>query len=524
MWTTLDLEVKDESGNFEAYESEWIYLKAVAWQPNTTFDFTKPESCQAHVVKIHSKQNRVSDMEVALSTLFGIPQERLIIQLRHEKGYNNTVTCEYFNMDWRKPKLVGDFASLAHGVTLFVEENDPKGDFNNYKWKKEFDSEIEKITVNLSNVDDPEDTEFPLRIRVDRGDTVKQLKQVISDRIGLPVGEFYLVRKSNMQEIKEMNKSLASLGFSTGVNIKIVKGHAKNEGVFEVNISKVELIDESDKDSILFATEPVGKLEVSAELTGYLLKEAVCSLYNSKLPAGAAELTLADFRLRNPQNDFGSVVNDFDILEDLNLFDDKDIYLQINQPEKLVAYKGEDEADGKRLHILVREWDPETWQFGSLMEVEVPRTLKAVALGQYLHKTLFSHIPDNQFFGTRIAFFKSFIRSDLAMRAWFNLIQTPNVDLTKSKLELTRDSILVIVRDNSKPVREILTPDELKRYANQVFIDHVARKTINLSVAHKTQDELFKEAQARKPDWSKGKLKAESAVTITVGITATAET
>lgn len=103
-----------------------------------------------------------------------------------------------------------------------------------------------------------------------------------------------------------------------------------------------------------------------------------------------------------------------------------------------------------------------------------------------MQKSLFPHIPTNQFFGTRIAFFKSFVRSDLAMRAWFNLIQTPNTELAKSKLELTRDSILVIVRDNSKPVREQLTADELKRYANQVFIDHIARKGTNLAVTHKT--------------------------------------
>jgi hypothetical protein len=76
-------------------------------------------------------------------------------------------------MDWRKAKTVGEFANLAHGVTLFVEENDPKGDFNTYRWKKEFDAEIDKITLNLNHFDDPEDSEVPLRIRVDRGDTVK---------------------------------------------------------------------------------------------------------------------------------------------------------------------------------------------------------------------------------------------------------------------------------------------------------------------------------------------------------------
>ena len=73
-----------------------------------------------------------------------------------------------------------------------------------------------------------------------------------------------------------------------------------------------------------------------------------------------------------------------DVLEDLNLFDDKEFYLHPNQPDKLVAYTGTDEADGKRLNILVREWDSDSWQFGPLMEVEVPRTLKAVSFGQYL--------------------------------------------------------------------------------------------------------------------------------------------
>ena len=383
MWTTLDLEMKDDQGNFEPHEADWIHLKAVQWHPNTSFDFTKPDSYSSNVVRV-DKKDKVSDLEAKLSAQFGIPQDRLIIQLRHEKSYNNTITCEYFNMDWRKSKTVGEFASLAHGVTLFVEENDPKGDFNIYCWKKEFDAEIDKITLNLNHFDDPEDSEFPLRISVDRGDTVKQLKQAIAERISLPVSEFYLVRKSNMQEIKEMNKSLASLGFSTGVNIKIVKGHTKNEGIFEVRISVVKLVDDADKDSVLFTTEPLGKLEVSAELTGYILKEAVTSLYNSKLPAGTQELSIADFRLRNPQNDFGSVINDLDVLEDLNLFDDKEFYLHPNQPEKLVAYTGTDEADGKRLNILVREWDSDSWQFGPLMEVEVPRTLKAVSFGQYL--------------------------------------------------------------------------------------------------------------------------------------------
>ena len=120
MWTTLDLEMKDDQGNFEPHEADWIHLKAVQWHPNTSFDFTKPDSYSSNVVRV-DKKDKVSDLEAKLSAQFGIPQDRLIIQLRHEKSYNSTVTCEYFNLDWRKSKTVGEFASLAHGVTLFVE-------------------------------------------------------------------------------------------------------------------------------------------------------------------------------------------------------------------------------------------------------------------------------------------------------------------------------------------------------------------------------------------------------------------
>ena len=52
------------------------------------------------------------------------------------------------------------------------------------------------------------------------------------------------------------------------------------------------------------------------------------------------------------------------------------------------------------------------------------------------------------------------------------MVQTANTDLAKSKLELTRDSILVIVKNNSVSVREDLSEEELTKFANQSYIDH----------------------------------------------------
>jgi hypothetical protein len=205
----------------------------VKWQPNSSFDFSKPEGYPTEMIKVHSRQTTVAMMEQQLADLFFIPVDRLVIELRHERGLQNIVTCEYFNMDWRKSKVVGDFGSLQHGVTLFVEENDPKGSFEEFRWKKEFDAEIEKITVSVNQNEDGE----PMRIKVDRNDTIKQLKAAVSERISLPVTEFYFVRKSTNQEVKDVNKTLAALGFTNGVNLRLVMGHAKNEGVYTVNIS-----------------------------------------------------------------------------------------------------------------------------------------------------------------------------------------------------------------------------------------------------------------------------------------------
>jgi hypothetical protein len=53
--------------------------------------------------------------------------------------------------------------------------------------------------------------------------------------------------------------------------------------VYEIKLTLVQLVDSSEKDSIIFTADPLGKLEISGELTGFLLKQAVCSMFNANL-------------------------------------------------------------------------------------------------------------------------------------------------------------------------------------------------------------------------------------------------
>ena len=50
-----------------------------------------------------------------------IPVESLIMFLRHEHGYNSTTSTEYFNLDWRRPKIIKDVSKLDHGKIMYCE-------------------------------------------------------------------------------------------------------------------------------------------------------------------------------------------------------------------------------------------------------------------------------------------------------------------------------------------------------------------------------------------------------------------
>ena len=228
-------------------------------------------------------------MESKISEVTGIPVARLIILLRHEQ-VNQHVRCEYFNMDWRKNKVIRECSKIEHGWNIFVEENDPKGRFDDFGWKREFDSEADKVTLFFN---DPKDTQsfeqYPIRISILKTDTVGHLKELVSSRISVPVGQFYLKSSMTDREIKEDGKSVQAMGLSKGNNIKITLGAPRNEGQYQIELWKIAL-DES-KDSQLFTKEKVGQVLVKVCDTGAALKGQVRSLYG-----------VDNFSLRNPMN------------------------------------------------------------------------------------------------------------------------------------------------------------------------------------------------------------------------------
>lgn len=86
------------------------------------------------MIRVNKKEERVMDLEERISELYEIPVERLIILLRHESLYNNTVRSELYNIDWRREKKIEDASRLDHGQILYIEEGDPKGKLEQHMW------------------------------------------------------------------------------------------------------------------------------------------------------------------------------------------------------------------------------------------------------------------------------------------------------------------------------------------------------------------------------------------------------
>ena len=131
----IDLEFKDAEGNFEEYNSSWIYLRAVKYEEGMDYDWSRPDSFPSEKIRILPKEDKVEDLEQRLSEALSIPATNLIIFLRHEHGYNSSVSTEFYNMEWRRPKLISEASKgIEHGKVLFCEEGEHGAKFDTFKW------------------------------------------------------------------------------------------------------------------------------------------------------------------------------------------------------------------------------------------------------------------------------------------------------------------------------------------------------------------------------------------------------
>jgi len=162
--------------------------------------------------------------------MYDIPVDKLIIMLRHEKVFNDSVRAEYFNMAWRKDKKLSECSQFDHGAILFIEEGEPNK-YDSYNWKKLFSKEQEKMTLSFNEpTSEVSKAVFDQKVTVYKSDTLLQLKQAISNILYIKPENFYVKRNATQRELKDKNKSLLQLGLTTGQCVTVIQGKPHLEG------------------------------------------------------------------------------------------------------------------------------------------------------------------------------------------------------------------------------------------------------------------------------------------------------
>jgi len=142
-------------------------------------------------------------------------------------------------------------------------------------------------------------------------------------------------------------------------------------------------------------------------------------VYNKEHPE--RRVSLENVRLRNPKvDDIGEVINDSETMENCYLYDDKQIYLQVVDPSKTFELVSPLHTYSC-LHVLIREWNPDTWKLGTLYEIKVDKQVYASKFSQFLSEKVFPHIPPEDMLFCRVNLSKSFKRGDLVLKRWNKL-------------------------------------------------------------------------------------------------------
>ena len=132
---------------------------------------------------------------------------------------------------------------------------------------------MNRITLSINDPNtDPDGEYFTVKVSLPRTSTIKQLKEVISKRLNIPVNQFYLEREVNSKRMKELNKSLTSESLSNHSQIKVILGTDELDGKYNINVSVITLRDDG-KDKEMFNCETLGQLTVKIESTGLELKQ-----------------------------------------------------------------------------------------------------------------------------------------------------------------------------------------------------------------------------------------------------------
>lgn len=154
---------------------------------------------------------------------------------------------------------------------------------------------------------------------------------------------------------------------------------------------------EAIEDSTIFEKQFLFKVQIAPDAPALEFKYKILEKYNEHLISLGKDPVSEDMiRIRNPKSDdLGDVINDSSSLDTQFLYDEKEIYLQVADPDMTYSFVSQLNPSNC-YHIVIREFNGQTWELGPAYEVKVDRNERANRFSDFLSEKIFKHIsPEN---------------------------------------------------------------------------------------------------------------------------------
>ena len=238
---------------------------------------------------------------------------------------SNQVKSEVYYLNWRKSRAIEEGPRLVEQSVLFVEQGDTKDKPENFKWHREFNKEFDKLYLFINNplsAQNPD--EFKTQVQIKKSDTLIDLKHQISQLINLPISDMVLKKKAQGAELKNLQAKLIEFNLMDGDLIRVEQGKPHEDGTHSVTVHRVVLSQQQDYEEVLFDKKFISKFKIDPYITVAQFKQIVVDHYNQE---NEQSLTVEQVKIRIPKvDDLGEVPLSTEVMDNLDLFDGKEIY------------------------------------------------------------------------------------------------------------------------------------------------------------------------------------------------------
>ncbi|CAI2367721.1 unnamed protein product [Moneuplotes crassus] len=478
---TLGLETKTAEEEFQEIDPNKITLKVNAWRRNISIlddDNLMPQKI------IVNKEETMEDLMNKISTEYNIAFDKLRISKRRAGSVGKNV--EELSIEKnikRKLKIL----RINDGLTIFIEDKSfEHPDIDKYpflskeiaanKWETEFElnrnRSVIKFNIPSESIDQDVDNdskdkkdpsiEYGKSVVVDKRLTVFDLKVEVSKQLGIGLDKLIFRRGIHGTEIKENDLTLKQASIYNGMCLYIRTGIPSCENEKRLKFFLSEPISEKEKedmdiatsDSLYYKMRELIEIPVNTHQTTYKVKEFACQKIKESCDI---ELDPTQIRFRERANDrLTKYYRDEVVIEQYRMYEGKQIAIQSLPAQEVI--------DQDDIIIMIRSWNPETWQITPMKELVVKRYS---TLDEFSH-ILAKEYPDIQRENMECCKIMSyFFRVQLPYEKWYGLANQEDF-LASNPFYLSTDGLLLFVKDKTLVERE-LTEEEKKEYGCQEY-------------------------------------------------------